>query len=74
MKKRDCAQTGSHPVHLDQGRLVGDGLGASDRVADPLNVGVAVHDVLHVPAGGGVASANILSEGDVGVACETTQG
>ena len=55
--------------HLDEGGA-GIGLGLVDRVADGVEVGVTVLDVLDVPAVRLVAGADILGEGDVGVAVD----
>ena len=55
--------------HLDEGGA-GVSLGLVDGVADGVEVGVTVLDVLHVPAVGLVAGADILGEGDVGVAVD----
>jgi hypothetical protein len=52
---------------LDDGGLVGDLLGLSDCGLDTLEVGVAVLDVLSVPAVGLEALENVLSEGTLGV-------
>ena len=60
-------------VQHDERRLVGDGLGRLERVVERLHVlvvaavgGVPVH-VLHVPAVGLVAGADVLGLGDAGV-------
>mmetsp|Transcript_9225 Transcript_9225/g.37722 ORF Transcript_9225/g.37722 Transcript_9225/m.37722 type:complete len:328 (-) Transcript_9225:30-1013(-) len=55
--------------HLDEGGA-GIGLGLVDRIADGVEVGVTVLDVLDVPAVRLVAGADILGEGDVGVAVD----
>ena len=62
-----CAASG---VHLDEGRLVGDRLGGLDGLADALQVGVAVLDVLHVPAERLEACGHVLGERDLGVAVD----
>lgn len=56
--------------HLDERRLVGDGLGGGDGIAQAVQVVVAVLDVLHVPALSLVAGGNVLGEGDLGVAVD----
>mmetsp|Transcript_20755 Transcript_20755/g.52312 ORF Transcript_20755/g.52312 Transcript_20755/m.52312 type:complete len:551 (-) Transcript_20755:7-1659(-) len=56
--------------HLDEGGLVGDGLGGGDGLAEAIDVQVAVLNVLHVPAERLVAGAHILREGDVGVSVD----
>eukprot|EP00982_Pelagococcus_subviridis_P002992 23048-Pelagococcus_subviridis.AAC.3 len=55
--------------HLDEGRA-GVLLRRVDRLADGVEVGVTVLDVLHVPAVRLVALADVLREGDVGVAVD----
>ena len=56
--------------HLDHRRLVRDGLGVLDRLADRVEVGVAVGDVLRVPAERVEARRDVLGERDVGVAVD----
>mmetsp|Transcript_4819 Transcript_4819/g.13917 ORF Transcript_4819/g.13917 Transcript_4819/m.13917 type:complete len:466 (-) Transcript_4819:590-1987(-) len=56
--------------HLDQGRLVGDGLGLLDGGLDSIEVVVSVGDVLHMPSHGLVTGADILSEGDLSVSVD----
>ena len=56
--------------HLDHRRLVRHGLGRLDRLADRVEVGVAVGDVLRVPAERVKARRDVLGERDVGVAVD----
>jgi hypothetical protein len=63
-----CAQLVTQP-HLDEGRA-GVGVRGVDGLADRVQVGVTVLDVLHVPAVRLVALAHVLGEGDVGVAVD----
>ena len=52
--------------HLDDRRLVRNGLGGFDRLGDGVDVGVAISHVLHVPAVGLIAFEDVFGEGNVG--------
>ena len=56
--------------HLDDRRLIGDGLGGCDCFGDGIHIGVSIRHVLYMPAVGLVALQHILGERHVGAAVD----